>query len=616
MANSLNTIHLLITDVSTEEAEKKVNVLRNHGLPTRATFIGNKNELMEQLQKRSWDLYLAPHQTEQLSAEEIIDQIKRLEKDVPLLIIKAFDDLAGIKDLIRRGADQIIPPNDDDALLITSKKILNYVFANREIKTMKIKLQELESRCALLLESSRDAIAYIADGMHIHVNAAYAEFFGLNQPDELAGQPILDLIESTHISATKEVLKKLKSGEIEKQTIKITMNHHKNGAMAVEAQFSTSVYDGENCLQLIVIATSTRSGAKDSLEIKEKIAEIQRQDLVTGAYTKEVLIEKVNTAVEKALQEGIISSLFYISLHHIRTVMGMVGLTGLDIILGEIAAVIRSEVSASSCLAILSNDSFAVLTEKHDLEELDILGSHIRKKIENHLIEVESKTYRVTASIGIAVINENTPNAGTVLNKALQAAMEAVEAQRDKGTGVKVFVSETKKPQNLTKNAVRELQKIIDNNLFRILFQPIISLRGADGEFYEVLLRMVNSDGTEISPGGFLAEAAQANTASIIDRWVIIQTIKTLNEHLKKGHVTRVIINLTTQSLLDKTFIAWLLVAFNTTPIPKNSIIFQLSENDVTTYLKQAKEFFEALKQIKCQSSISRFVARSTPWKT
>ncbi len=602
MSNALNTIHLLITDHSTEEAERKVNVLRNNGIPTRATFVSCKNELIEQLQKRTWDLYLAPDHTEQLDAEEIINQIKRLEKDVPLIVLKEYSELAAIRELLQLGVEQIIPPADDDILLNMSKKTLDHVWATREIKKMKLKLQEIESRCTLLLESSRDAIAYITDGMHIHVNLTYAELFGLNAAEEMTGQPILDLIDASHISSVKELLKKIKNGDIDKQVLKILMLHSQEGPFEVEAQFSQSAYDGEPCLQIMVIRAQAPQ-QKEALEIREKLSEIHNQDLATGCYTKNALIEATNTAVEKALQQGIISSLFYLSLHHIRQTLELIGLTGLDIILGEIASIIRHEAPKDAFIAILSNDAFAVLTQKSDLAELDVLGENLSKKISEHLIEIDTKTYRISTSIGIAIINENTPSAGIALNKALQTALEIGKDER----GVKVFVSETKKPQNLTKTAVRELQKLIDNNLFRILFQPIISLRGADHEFYEVLLRMVNADGTEVSPGSFLADATQANTASIVDRWVIIQTIKTLSEHIKKGHSTRVIINLTAQSICDKSFLPWLLVAFNTTEIPKNCIIFQLSENDVTTHLKQVKEFFEALRQLKCQSSISRF---------
>ncbi len=51
------------------------------------------------------------------------------------------------------------------------------------------------------------------------------------------------------------------------------------------------------------------------------------------------------------------------------------------------------------------------------------------------------------------------------------------------------------------------LQKALKDEQFKLLFQPIISLRGDDTERYEVLLRMLNDAGEEIPPIHFMQAA-------------------------------------------------------------------------------------------------------------
>src|SRR5690606_33139153 len=125
------------------------------------------------------------------------------------------------------------------------------------------------------------------------------------------------------------------------------------------------------------------------------------------------------------------------------------------------------------------------------------------------------------------------------------------------------------------------VQKALDENRFKLLFQPILSLRGSEKEHYEVLLRMIDEKGEEISPSSFLSSAAQIGATTKIDRWVVLESIKILSEHRSKGHNTQLIINLSRESLLDTTLPPWLGVAFKAAKLPPDAVVFQVMEIDV-----------------------------------
>ena len=56
-------------------------------------------------------------------------------------------------------------------------------------------------------------------------------------------------------------------------------------------------------------------------------------------------------------------------------------------------------------------------------------------------------------------------------------------------------------------NSVTSIQNALDDDRFRLLFQPIINLRGEGEEHYEAFLRMLDQDGNEVSPYDFLPPA-------------------------------------------------------------------------------------------------------------
>ena len=104
--------------------------------------------------------------------------------------------------------------------------------------------------------------------------------------------------------------------------------------------------------------------------------------------------------------------------------------------------------------------------------------------------------------------------------------------------------------------------------------------------------------------------------ASKIDRWVILQTIKHLSGHRSKGHKTNLFLNLTAETIQDKTFLPWLSVALKAARLPGDSLIFQINEADACTYLKLAKDFAKGLKQLHCKVSISHFGCALNPFNT
>jgi EAL domain-containing protein (putative c-di-GMP-specific phosphodiesterase class I) len=165
-------------------------------------------------------------------------------------------------------------------------------------------------------------------------------------------------------------------------------------------------------------------------------------------------------------------------------------------------------------------------------------------------------------------------------------------------------------------NSVEAIQKALEDNRFRLLFQPIINLRGEGEEHYEAFVRMLDKDDEEVSPYDFLPPTGPSDTAIKIDRWVILQTIKQLSSHRSRGHDTRLFLNVTAETLQDKTFTPWLSVALKAARLPGDSLIFQIREGDANNFMKQAKDFTKAVHELHCKVSIAQFGCALNPFNT
>ena len=161
----------------------------------------------------------------------------------------------------------------------------------------------------------------------------------------------------------------------------------------------------------------------------------------------------------------------------------------------------------------------------------------------------------------------------------------------------------------LTNSVVEEA---IEQGRFRLLFQPIISLRGDSLEHYEVFLRMVNEQDKDVPPVEFL----QLLSDSKLDRWLILESSKALSAHRAAGHDTRLIINLSSKALDDEALVPWIAVALKAAGLPPESVVFQFAESDVINRLKGAKDITRALSDINCKVSLGQFGRSIDPIKT
>ena len=99
------------------------------------------------------------------------------------------------------------------------------------------------------------------------------------------------------------------------------------------------------------------------------------------------------------------------------------------------------------------------------------------------------------------------------------------------------------------------LEQALDEDRFTLYAQRIVALDAQPhGLHAEVLLRMIDTDGSIVQPGAFLPAAERFHFASRIDRWVLRHAIATLRslEHLSR--VDTLCVNLSGQSIGDRAF--------------------------------------------------------------
>lgn len=605
------TVHLLILDPSQNDAETLVSLLRNSGKATRAHRITSEEDLEETLKAGNWDLLLARDDVDQeFGPDGALAMIRRMDKDIPFILLPREFTRERTVAVMKAGAQDTVPFENTDQLVLVVNRELSALEDRRRRRTLESHLREAEQRCQLLLESSKDAIAYINDGMHIYANQSYMEFLGYDDIDDLICIPVLDTLTPESQEKYKEFMKSFADSGEDGMTMNCVARRSDDQELNVTMSVSAATYDGETCTQIVI------QPEHSDAELEEKIRQISSQDLLTGLFNRQYLMDALGQAIATAGKENQTGALAYIALDNFMSLKGQVGIAGADLMLGDLSTLLKEQTPENMVLARLSDDAFCLLCQPCEEKTMAELCETIRSKVEDHLFDINGRTLQLTLSIGVAAITENAPKAPDLMSRAHTASSELKKKDgHEQGNGVLVYNPADYEAMDES-SSVDAIQKALDDNRFRLLFQPIINLRGEGEEHYEAFVRMLNKDDEEVSPYDFLPPVGPSEMAIKIDRWVILQTIKQLSSHRSRGHDTRLFLNVTAETLEDKTFTPWLSVALKAARLPGDSLIFQIREGDANNYTKQAKDFAKAVHELHAKVSICQFGCALNPFNT
>jgi len=604
MSRTKETIFLLILDKSENDAEKMVSLLRNAGIPTRATRIENEEDLIKALEEQSWDLFLGRAEEADFDLDQALIYIQKKDRDIPFIVLSKTYDNDDIVNHIKAGAKDVVPFDNEKHIVVAIRRELDNRQVRKKLRLLEVQIHDAEHRCELLLDNSKDAIAYVSDGMHIYANTSYMDFLGYDDIDEMICVPVLDTLSSDSQTSFKSFFKLFTENDSFEpiSNINCTTVREDGTEIKVTMGLSEASFDGERCLQVII------RPEQDSVELQEKIKEMSQQDLLTGLNNRQYYMEHLHTAKELAINDHTPSAVLYLSIDSFQKIKTDLGIADADLMLRDLAHLLDENTDKTYSLARLSDDVFGIISPSKNSEEALEQATIYRKIIEDHLFEVEGKTLQITLSIGVTLITENAPSSNDILGRAQIAAQEIKEQEgSENGNGVKLYSPKKDAFSDNHDIATSLIQDALNNNKFKLLFQPIISLRGQGDEHYEAFIRMLNNEGDEISPYDFLPPTGPSMMANKVDKWVILQTIKHLSEHRSKGHETKLFINLTAETLQDKTFTSWLNVALKAARLPGDSLIFQISEANAISYMKQAKEFAKGINTLHCKMSVNQF---------
>lgn len=604
-------INLIVIDDSFDSEEKIVSKLRTTGYTARSTRVEDDEDLLEAIETQIPDLVIYFEGMELISLKQTVDCLKKDKKTETCRVISVNKkEQPDTTSAMRAGAvDACNFTNIDHLLLVIAREHQSFISA-KQISTLSKAFKESELRCTSLLDSSRDAIAYIHEGMHVYSNRSYLEMFGIEESDDLEGMPILDMVASEGRDEFKAFLRNYTKNDASIQNLDTQLHKPDGEEFSGEMEFSAAQIEGEPCVQIII-----RKEDVNSEELERQLKLLSQKDQLTDLFNRQYSIEKLEATIEDCEKGEYTAALLEIHIDNFDEIKNSVGVIDSDKYIVEAARVLSEVTRDDDVLSRYTHDSFTVIAIDYSKENIESYAAEFQKAISQLETNINDTNINTTCCIGIAMIDNESPE----YNDVLARTEKALETATKKGANqIHTYIPEK---GELTKHEVdakfkEQLTDALKNDRFLLHYQPIVSLHGDTDERYEVFVRLETDDSELIvMPQDFLPAAERIGMAIAIDRWVLYKTIQEYVNRQKAGKKTRFFIKLSASSLKDATLIDWLSYQIKEKQIPEHTLNFEVKETVAVTNLKNTKTLSHKLKALKCGFVLDDFGTGTNPFQ-
>jgi EAL domain-containing protein (putative c-di-GMP-specific phosphodiesterase class I)/GGDEF domain-containing protein/DNA-binding response OmpR family regulator len=269
-----------------------------------------------------------------------------------------------------------------------------------------------------------------------------------------------------------------------------------------------------------------------------------------------------------------------------------------------VASLLSRSIPSSMVPARVGDYGFAFLSNGIPRQELKSLGERLRHDICKSMYVTGDTSITVGCNLGIAVADHPLTDGLPLFALAIQACNEAVQSSVNH-ICIHSLARVVEAAQSSEDRTFAEyLQYAIDENLFRLVYQPIASLHGNGVEKYEVLLRLHDRNGNVFPPSRFMPVAERNGLMHAIDRWVIESAMDVLK---KRGNGTSLFVKVSSESIQAPGFSAWLENLFNARGLPGNRLVFEICDANIRAGLKQVADFANHARKLGCGIALEHY---------
>ena len=155
-------------------------------------------------------------------------------------------------------------------------------------------------------------------------------------------------------------------------------------------------------------------------QINEEFKQLSITDPLTGLYNRRHFEDLMNTEIAMSIRYGDTNSLLVLDIDHFKKTNDTYGHQGGDIVLKEIAQILKQNMRKTDILCRIGGEEFVAFCKRSDKETSTDIAEKLRRAVANHQFDLGEEKIYITTSIGIASFpdKEKTGNKDELFKRA------------------------------------------------------------------------------------------------------------------------------------------------------------------------------------------------------
>ncbi|NKB37763.1 MAG: EAL domain-containing protein [Gammaproteobacteria bacterium] len=480
--------------------------------------------------------------------------------------------------------------------------VLNrYVVIIEDITERKKTEDELRKLSSGVEASTFSVIITNLEGVIEYTNPNFTRVSGYSK-EEVLGKNI-SLLRSglTPESTYDQLWNTVRAGGVWKGELQ---NRKKNGMLYWDRASITGV---KNSMGDMTHCITIQDDVTNEYELSEQLSYQASHDSLTGLVNRREFENRAERLLLNSRKTAARHALCYMDVDQLKVVNDTCGHVAGDELLRQLSETLSGKVRKSDTLARLGGDEFGVLMEHCSPEQAQRVADTLLETIQCFQFSWEKHDFKVGISIGLASITKDLPNLTELLKQADAACYIAKDMGRNR---IHVYREDDLDMSRRLGEMewVTRIYQALEKNQFCLFAQTIEPLAREHHRHYELLIRMIDNDGSLIPPGAFLPAAERYNLIEKLDVWVITEAFSLLADNPAfLDEISFISINLSGQSLTKKGFSEFIESQLNDYGIEANKICFEITETTAISNLSIATAFISSLRELGCQFALDDF---------
>ncbi|GJA04935.1 MULTISPECIES: EAL domain-containing protein [Aeromonas] len=339
-------------------------------------------------------------------------------------------------------------------------------------------------------------------------------------------------------------------------------------------------------------------------QAEARLQHLSYYDPLTDLGNRHLLQERLTLEIETARVNRHVLALLFIDLDGFKLINDNLGHSAGDLLLKLSADRIRHCLRPGDIAIRLGADEFLVLLPAiRDTRDLLGLIEGLQRRLHDPA-DIAQERVRLSASIGVSLYPEH----GQTPDSLISAADNAMHEAKRRGRNGYLFHSPDMTAQTRERMLLEQgLLKAIEQQEFRLLYQPMTDL--ADGHLsgLEALIRWQHPSLGMISPDRFIPVAEECGLIEPLGEWVMRTACRQGQQWLAEGlAVPRLSVNVSVREMRSHDYVERVTAILAETGFPAERLEIEVTESIIQS-VDHSLRLFTRLKALGVQIAIDDF---------